>query len=336
MRLTSRELWFGADRYDMVDPTAPSRPHGPLSIEFFPGFLRVCWRFKLSFFQAALQDMERKGLRWRDPQALSQYAQESGLEQPKKTADLLSVQSWSQLDPELRAAGVMIFRLGVGSAQSAHFALARADKDLAAEMFLRDEELFACAEEVFIPDASARDLYPYQLLGRVNEDGAVDLSVASGLLGEVLGLDQPFPRVAPARTASAFTFDVRPHSSYAQVCWNHRSGQVEVDAAFLARRGGKWKLFVIEAKSGPPEKNGRLPKYKLVYSASVLAQRRLPPDIELIPVYLRSWQDKDLSHIHYAVVECELGDRDKPIVSELTPKAARRFVMPFGGMVDLA
>lgn len=286
----------------------------------------------MSIFAAALDQMNRDGLRWLAPQSLKAYVQSNGLMQEQRTAELLSVQSWSKLDATLKANQVMVFRLGVANGKSAHFALARAVRDLASEQFLRDEVIFNRQEEVFVPDAAARDLYPYQLLGKVNEDGAVDLAIASGLLGEVLGLDQPFPRVAPARTASSYTFTVRPHQDYKDAVWTHASGQVEVDGAFLARRAGKWKLFVVEAKAGPPEEAGRLPKYKLVYSASVLAQRRLPSDIEIIPVYLRSWQDDDLAHVHYAIAECTLGDREQPVVASLDARKVSRVVMPFGGI----
>jgi hypothetical protein len=288
----------------------------------------------VGFFEPALREMAQSNARWRKPQSVANYLKQYGLDQDRRTAELLSVQAWSQLDKDLRDASVMVFRLGVGTSQSAHFALAKADRDLASEFFLCDDSIFQIGEEAFVPDASVRDLYPFQLLGRVNEDGAVDLAIVSGLLAQALDIDPPSPRVAPARTASAFSFQVRPHFSYPEVVWDHVAGQVEVDAAFLAKRAGKWKLFVIEAKCGEPTVSCRLPKYKLVYSASVLAQRRLPKDIEIVPVYLRSWQDADLSHIHYAIVECDLGNRDSPVVAALVPREGRRFVMPFGGMLN--
>ncbi len=217
----------------------------------------------------------------------------------------------------------MVFRLGVGT-----FALAKAGPaGVARDYFLLDDELFAKAAATFIPDASFLDIYPFQLLGTLQEGGAVNLAIASGALAHSLRLDRPFSRVAPGRGASVYDFTVRPHDAYPAV-WPHVGGQVEVDCVFFGKRDDKWKLFVVEAKLGRPDSSSRLPKYKLVYPVSALSGKGIPEDIEVIPVYLRSWFDEDARMAFFATAECSLPDVWSPVVSSLQPASSSVLAMP--------
>lgn len=256
-----------------------------------------------SIFELALRKLLRSGRPWSDPISFRDYISSNEL-RSRGTAESISIQTLDRLDPSLRKAGVMIFRLGSSpDGKTTQFALAQAP-DRIEEFFFIDSEIFTTSATTFIPDASAHELFPFRLFANLAEVGAVNLAIASGLLGHILALDYPFPRVAPATGSSTYTFSVTPHSRY-DVQWQHNKGQVEIDAALLARRKGRWCLFVIEAKHGSLSS---LAKMKLAYSVAAVATKRLlPPDVPIVPVYLRSWQDKG-DRIHYAVAECICPD----------------------------
>lgn len=261
---------------------------------------------KASVFDLALQELLKSGRPYSEPISFQKYISANGL-QASGTATRISVQTLDQLDPSLRKAGVMVFRLGFSSdGTTTQFGLACAP-DRIEDYFLIDNEIFPKTSTTFIPDATAHELYPFRLLGSLVEVGAVNLAIASGLLGHALGLDRPFPRVAPATGSSSYTFDVAPHSRY-DIRWRHNNGQVEIDAILLAKRGGRWCLFVIEAKHGPMSS---LAKMKLVYPAAAVATKRLPSDVPIIPVYLRSWQEAG-DRLHYAIAECTCPDPRQP------------------------
>jgi hypothetical protein len=257
---------------------------------------------KNSIFEIALQELARSGRPYSDPISFQKYISSNGL-LTRATALSISVQTLEQLDPSLRKAGVMVFRLGTSSdGRTTQFGLA-CSPDKIEDYFLIDREIFPKTASTFIPDASAYELFPFRLLGNLIEAGAINLAIASGLLGHALELDPPFPRVAPATGCSTYSFDVAPHARY-DVRWSHKDGQVEIDAVLLAKRRGRWCLFVVEAKHGPM---ASLAKMKLAYPAAAVATKRLPPDVPIIPVYLRSWQEEG-DHLRYAIAECDCPD----------------------------
>lgn len=278
-------------------------------------------------FEPLLSAMADAGLACTERKRFKQYVAETFGEQAAsrvRAIDYISVQSWSDLRPELKARDTMVFRLGQG-----HFALARAGgRGLVDEFFLDDSKLFSEPVKTYVPDVPYEVLYAYQLLTTIQESGAVNFAIASGLLGHVLRLDRPFPRVAPAKGASIYDFIVKPSRSRPEK-WEHVAGQVEIDSVFLARRRGNWKIFVIEAKHGKPGVDSRLPKYKLAYPALVLTGKRMRGDLEIIPVYLRSWIDGASGDICFGVAECKPFPRDNPAVADIeVDQAPQVLTMP--------
>jgi hypothetical protein len=159
---------------------------------------------KASIFDIALQDLLKSGRPYSEPISFQKYISLNGLP-TSATAARISIQTLEQLDPSLRKAGVMVFRLGFSSdGATTQFGLAYAP-DRIEDYFLVDDEIFPKIATTFIPDATAHELFPFRLLGSLVEVGAVNLAIASGLLGHALGLDRPFPRVAPATGTSNYT-----------------------------------------------------------------------------------------------------------------------------------
>lgn len=156
--------------------------------------------------------------------------------------------------------------------------------------------------EPFTPEWLPGSEIPYTVFPILTETSLVNLAFASGLIGCALGLDRPYPTSAPATGASTYTFRFRPHSAMPDVA-EHIKGQVEIDAVFTARRGGRPCLFILEAKSGNTYHG--LAKHKLVYPLLALAPR-VAPDTLLIPVYLRIAADR--TEIRYTVTECRYPD----------------------------
>jgi hypothetical protein len=284
----------------------------------------------MSPFLPALEAMKRSGNPTFGPVRFVDYLSEHfGTDYPRSwniTARWLSIQSLkggsSSLDPALRDAGVMIFRLGTGT-----FALLKA---LALDdFFLHDHDLVA-ESEVFIPQCRASDLFPYQLMGTLVESNAVNLAITSGLLRTALDLDADAPRIGPTTGISTYSFSVRPHRKFPDLHWEHKNGQVEIDALYLAQREGRWTLFVIEAKKGT--QSNSLPKHKLVYPSLAIcshpAMEGLGDDIEVVPVYMRAWSDG--GHTVFRITECACDGlrTGESYISDLTPVRTRLLAVP--------
>jgi hypothetical protein len=102
-------------------------------------------------------------------------------------------------------------------------------------------------------------------------------------------------------------------------------GQVEIDALVLARRSGRWCLFVIEAKHEPPP-SSLAKTNQLAYAVAAVATMGLPADVAIVPVYLRAWiPDDRRGLVRYLVAECQCGDpRQGPCpVNRLTAARVR-------------
>lgn len=255
----------------------------------------------ISVFEHACIEMTASR-QWREPESFQGYLEKNGITKAR-TAEKLSVQSLDGLDPFLRKSGIMVFRLGctLGAATTA-FGLIRARAKIE-DFFLLDQDIFDNQKrERFIPTASYSELLPFSMFRTINEAGAVNLSIASGLLAHALRLDEPHPRVAPGTGASTYNFKVKPRADL-DIIWEHRRGQVEIDSIVAGRRGGKWMLFVIESKHGS---SGSLSKAKLAYSMLALASQEIPGDFDLVPVYMRSSQDGQI--INFDIAECSLDD----------------------------
>ena len=201
------------------------------------------------------------------------------------------------------------------------------------EFFLLDDKLFGEESvETYLPEASAFELFPYQLLGTPQEMGAVNLAVASGLLGYALDLDEPRPRVAPATGRSTYSFKFRPHSAY-DVEFSHQRGQVETDAVFFGRRNKRWTLFVIEAKISSdraPKQSRSLSKAKLAYAVAALGSKPVPSDVAVVPVYMRV--EKAAGRLLYSIAECAIDDVRRPAVDSVSVIRSRRLALPFSAL----
>lgn len=275
-------------------------------------------------FEAALESMAKEGALTFGPKSFQQYAGENGLANAD-TAQAISVDSLRRLPAELRDAGAMVFRLGAAAGtQNTQFALAKS-LDGWGDYFLMDDSVFSSASaEVFIPSVSMKELFAFQLLPALTETSYVNLALASGLLAHALRLDDQRSAHVPATGQSKFSFKVRPHSAH-PASWNHHSGQVEIDALFVAQRGGKPHLFLVEAKvsKGPQS----LAKHKLVYPLLALRES-VPHYLPIVPVYVRAMAAKD--GVHFCVCECrwKSDNSSEPAISELNPFHAQRLVLP--------
>jgi hypothetical protein len=231
------------------------------------------------------------------PMSFRDYAGASGMDLRRATPEYISVDSYGRLAVPLRQASAMVFRLGEADGTGTQFSIVRVDGRLR-DFFVFDDETFGAAPaETYLPEASARTLFPFSLVDRSSETNAVNLAFASGIIAEALELDQP-PTI-PATGRGRYSFSFRPHSSLDAVL-QHRAGQVEVDAMFVGRRHGRQCLFVLEAKMGGSP--GSLALHKLAYPC--LAFRALAPgDLPVVPVYLRVARSADGATYNLAVFE---------------------------------
>lgn len=190
------------------------------------------------------------------------------------------------------------------------------------EFFLKDSALFREAPMTYIPAASVRELFLYQTLPSLTETSFVNLALVSGLLHYALELEEGTATI-PATGQSVADFAVLACPEQTDV-FNHRAGQVQVDALFLGRRKGKECLFVVEAKTN---RYHSLAKHKLAYPVLAVAPG-VPPDIPIIPVYLKIESTDQKWTFH--VVECQFPDpRTKvPAITELEAKKHICLVLP--------
>lgn len=272
-------------------------------------------------FRPALEQMASARTDSFGPASFQGYLKANRLE-PTKTWDAISVDNLGRLSPELRDAGVMVFRLGVsGDRRHTAFALASC-KNGWDDYFLQDRKLFSTVEpESFVPSGVDRDLLAFRLLPALTETSFVNLALASGLLGAALGLDDPLRPIIPATGKSTFTFQFRPHPLI-NATWTHDRGQVEIDAIFVARRAGRDVLFVVEEKTtSDPD---MLAKHKLVYPVVALVGS-VPAEMEVVPVYLRALPKRGM--IEFLVCECTV-DREHPVaISSLAPASVPKRVI---------
>ena len=274
---------------------------------------------KQRIFEPALSQLDDDGVF--GPIGFQDCLAEHGL--PKKsTAPLISVDSLERLSPELREAEAMVLRLGSppGTSQT-EFAIVQIPGKVKSFFLLPDDEP---QSEPFLPTATWRDLYAFQILGRLTESSLVNLSLASGLLSYALGLDDDRQAVVPATGQSTFTFDYQPHDDLPRT-FTHHNGQVEIDALFFGRRKSVDCLFIVEAKMGPGVKS--IAKHKLVYPILAVATQ-LPPGISIIPVYLHVTSEPN--GYLFRVVECKIPNLhpNTPVLSHLVPISRTHLMLP--------
>ncbi|MBX3399555.1 MAG: hypothetical protein KF873_12500 [Gemmataceae bacterium] len=275
-----------------------------------------------ALFDPALAKMEA-GTPVFGPVSFQGYLLENGLA-GKNTAQHISVDSMRSLAPELHAARTMVFRLGSpGGERHTHFSLARCVSGWG-DYFLLDQEVFAEAKpQLFIPPVSLRQLFAFTLLPKFTETSLVNLAVASGLLSHVLKLDDPAMPSAPATGQGTYSFTFTPHEQL-DVAWFHSKGQVEIDAAIIAKRGGEETLFVVEAKVG--DELDSLAKHMLLYPALALRDG-IPEYMPLVPVYIRVLRRQE--GLHFYIAECSLTRTPGGVASiaGLVPKLVSHHVL---------
>lgn len=271
----------------------------------------------MRIFEPALRQLKPGEWSVFGPTSFQKYLRENGFGRVD-TASAISVDSLDRLAPELREAGAMVLRLGKASdGPGTQFALIGTPGRLE-DFFLIDREVFTQTEpEVFKPDRNLRELLPYYLLPKLTERSMVHLAFASGLIGYALGLDEPWPTAAPATGSGTYSFSFRPYSGAELL--HHVDGQVEIDAIFAGRRGGRDLVFVLESKMGLP---GSLAKHKLAYPLIALEQG-LRVSATSIPIYLRSTQSDRT--VTYDLVECAHSGSNE--LSALLPGGHRRFIV---------
>jgi hypothetical protein len=217
------------------------------------------------------------------PRSFQGYLAEYGLK-AQNTWQHISVDNQRRLAPELRETRTMVFRLGSPEGEK-H----------------THQEVFADAKpELFIPPVPMRQLFAFTLLPKFTETSLVNLAIASGLLSHALGLDDAALPSVPATGQGTYSFTFSPHAEL-DLSWSHSKGQVEIDAAIIAKRRGEETLFVIEAKAG--DDFDSLAKHKLVYPALAL-RSGVPQYVPLVPVYIRVLRRTD--GLHFYLAECEL------------------------------
>lgn len=244
--------------------------------------------------------MESAGSCFHPPMPFQTYLAEAGIT-AADTARYISVQSLSDLNPDLRAAGIMVFRLGIlPSTRHTQFALAKALSGWS-DYFFQDQDLFAhVAPKQFCSLSDSETLRAFSLLPKFTETSFVNLALGSGLLGHALSLDSASLPSVPATGQGTYSFNFTPHAKIPSGEWHHSAGQVEIDAVFLGTRSGQQSVFVIEAKAGPASS---LAKHKLAYPVWAL-RTTLPASIPVIGVYLRCYRAED--EFHFLVAECEI------------------------------
>jgi hypothetical protein len=254
------------------------------------------------------------------PRSFRDYAKAGGVTLTRATPEYISVDSYGRLPATLRQASAMVFRLGEADGTGTQFSIVQVAGCLR-DFFVFDDELFGAADvETYLPEASARTLFPFSLVDPSAETNVVNLAFASGVLAEALELDQP-PTI-PATGRGRYSFSFRPHSSLDAVL-HHRLGQVEVDAMFVGRRHGRQCLFVLEAKvSGSA---GSLALHKLAYPC--LAFRAVvPEDLPVVPVYLRASRSEEGMTFNLAVFDAI--PQGELVMNTMRTNAVRRLKIP--------
>jgi hypothetical protein len=239
-----------------------------------------------------------------EPQSFREYS-ESATGKSYEPWPYISIDAVTSLRAELRAANMMVLRLGARSnGRGSFFSLVK-PKTAITDFFFEDDKLFrALTPDLFLPEVSIRSLFPFQLLPKVTETSVVNLALASGLLPHALGVQKSDALIIPATGQSTFTFEFRPRGDSHEKLL-HADGQVEIDAVFVAKRDGKECLFVVEAKHG--RKFESLAKHKLLYPVLSLIPK-IPSSMPIVPVYLRSIKKDD--GIEFYIAECPAVQRD--------------------------
>jgi hypothetical protein len=282
-------------------------------------------QLETDIFEPALNSLKDIGIF--GPKSFKEYAKEHHFDSVR-TAELISVDFYERLQKSLRQNDAMVFRLGRSSdGKTTNFVIIKIKNHLR-DFFFFDNEIFSAANSTtFLPITSMRKFYQFLILPELSESSFINLGLASGLIGDALGLDEPESMIIPATCRSSFTFEFVPHSLN-PVHLKHENGQVEIDSIFIARREGRDCLFLIEAKSSfKRESFNSLAKHKLVYPLMALYPK-MPEDMSIIPVYIKV--KKVENGVTFDIAECDFPDPRIELapIDKMKVKQHMRYYLP--------
>ena len=209
--------------------------------------------------------------------------------------------------------------LGTGN-----FSLVKSENILS-EYFFTDEQLFGdTSPSRHYSSSSQKILFPFSIMADLKEQGLLHLGVATGVLQAALGLDDSSPIPTPPTLKSTFQFQVsNPHNNE-----NFEfDGQVEIDQLIFGEVNGRATLFVIEGKLNSVPST--IAKTKLAYSTmAIISSGKLPNNVEIIPVYVKTEYQKADNSFHYFVSQLEMSSKCREGTLELSefkviPKKSR-------------
>lgn len=280
----------------------------------------------MSIFDKIITDAKSGGWQYTSESInFQEYRRQSNPQLSSSAPRYISIQDYEHLIGLAPSGLEMVLRMGRGN-----FVLLRGPtQDSIKDFFLLDDDIFQAAPPVNFPVIDFDgNLLSFKLLSTLSEANAVNLALASGLLGHALGLDEPFPKIAPATGMSSYSFYVRPNQEVSKV-WFYDRGSVEIDTCFIAKRNGRASLFILEAKSSKKaqvDRDSSLAKHKIVYPIMSLS-KYVPKEIDICPVYLRSWMED--GYPHYSIVECnypdprQFSEDSPPAITALEPTERR-------------
>lgn len=250
------------------------------------------------------------------PQPFQEYLNEIGIKH-KSTVAFISVQTFKDLNKQLKEAGFMVFRLGspVGQRKTS-FTLVDV-KSRWADFFFFDDDIFKSKRETELSiDWSADQLLPFRLIPKLTETSHVNLAIELGVLEATLGFDTGMISV-PATGRGNYSFSFKPYANW-EKSFSHEAGQVEIDSVIVAKRNGKKHILVVEAKSGAFPSS--LAKHKLAYPVfSILPS--VPGEYEIIPIYMRIEESEDF--FTFYVAECfSISRGDELAINKLEIKTS--------------
>ncbi len=277
---------------------------------------------KQKLFEPIINELNQKQMKWSQPKFFNKYRDQVLPGSKAKAPSYISIQSKKNLSPELRDNNFMVFRLGKHHGNGTSFALVQHINGWD-DYFIQDNNTFKKDDALNNLDWSQDDLFSFTVLKNFTETSYVNLALSSGILQRALDVDTEIS--IPATGMGTYSFTVRPHEQL-DISWEHNNGQVEIDAMFLGERKGKKTLFVIEAKSGK-KTDDSLSKYKLVYPVlSIVGQ--VDKDIEIVPVYMRTFSTGD--HFHFHIAECSMPDprTEKVYINQLHVIKTSQYKIP--------
>ena len=216
-----------------------------------------------------------------------------------KTPQNLSIdhyQNYKNTHRDLFDERMYLLRLGKGC-----FSLVESNNIL--DEYFIDDNVFPKLGDRFVSSASQQDLFSFSIMPKLTENTLLSLGLATGIIQSGLGMDSEEPIPSPSEANGTYKFNVvNPHDKQSFV----HDGQVEIDTVIFGKMNGNYTLFVIEGKEGKP--TSTLAKHKLAYPAMALASEgKIPDYIDIIPVYIRAWEDKKTNSIHYCIAKFEMN-----------------------------